>query len=487
VLRGAAGAGAGFAVRLGARLLLLALAGRLYGAALFGAFGIAVSTVEVLVALAGLSTKRTLFVALDEAEEGARPPAHAALDAVLLVGGTGLLLGALTALGAALFTPTGSDVGLALLLLAPMVAGQALLDVIFAATRWAHVVRHEVIGRSLVEPYAAALGALGAFLLGFRSGGLAIGYGLGTLAALAYGAWALKRTLGRIDLGHYRPDPRTLRGLLVSAQANTGVEFLKALYGRLDIYLVGLFLGTTAAGVYNAARQFRTPIRQLRTSFDSMLTPITATTLRQKGPKAAGEALISAARLLLLLQIPVLLALAALGGPVLGLFGPGLEAGAAALVILAAAEVLNGALGVSDLLFVYCRPRLGLLVTAVGMAVGGLLGLVLIPALGLAGAAGAVLGGYGVHTLLRMLVLRRSLGAPAADASLAVVLGAGCAGLAAVLAVQAVTAGLAWDAAAMGAGLVVFAGLVGAWAAATGAKLGLAGFIARSRAQADGA
>ena len=56
MLRGAAGAGLGFAIRLGARVLLLALAGRLYGASLFGAFGIAVSTVEVLVAIAGLST-----------------------------------------------------------------------------------------------------------------------------------------------------------------------------------------------------------------------------------------------------------------------------------------------------------------------------------------------------------------------------------------------------------------------------------------------
>lgn len=481
MLRGAAGAGLGFAIRLGARVLLLALAGRLYGASLFGAFGIAVSTVEVLVAIAGLSTKRTLFVALDEAAEGPRPAVHAALDAVLLVGGVGLLLGGLTALGVLLFAPARSDTAHALLLLAPMVAGQALLDVIFAATRWAHVVRHEVVGRSLVEPYGAALGSVVAFLLGWKAGGLAIGYGLGTLAALAYGVWALSRTLGRFDLHRYRPDPKTLRGLLVSAQANTGVEFLKALYGRLDIYLVGLFLGTTAAGVYNAARQFRTPIRQLRTSFDSMLTPITATTLRVKGPAEAGEALISAARLLLLLQVPVLLALAALGGPVLALFGPGLEKGAAALVILAVAEALNGALGVSDLLFVYCRPRLGLLVTAVGMAAGGVLGVLLIPPFGLAGAAASVLGGYVVHAGLRLVVLSRSLGAPSMDASLWAVLGAGTLGLAAVLAVQALTEGLAWEAAAMAAGLLVFAAAVWAWTAATGAKLGLAGFIARGK------
>lgn len=475
------GAGVGFAVRLGARVLLLALAGRLYGAALFGAFGIAVSTVEVLTAIAGLSTKRTLFVVLDEAEEsGSRPPAHAAMDAVLLVGGTGLALGLLTALAVAVFAPAASDTRTALILLAPMVAGQALLDVVFAATRWAHVVRHEVIGRSLVEPYGAALGSVAAFLIGWKQGGLAIGYGLGTLAALAYGAWALRRTLGSLKLTRYRPDPHTMRELLRTAQANTGVEFLKALYGRLDIYLVGLFLGTTAAGVYNAARQFRTPIRQLRQSFDSMLTPITATTLRLKGAPAAGEALISAARLLLILQIPVLLALAALGAPILALFGPGLAAGALAMVILAAAEALNGALSVSDLLFVYCRPRLGLLVTAVGMVAGGVLGAALIPTWGLAGAAAAVLGGYGVHTVLRTLVLRRTLQAPSFDASLAAVLGAGVLGLVAVAAVQR-SGGLAWDLAALAAGLAVFAAGVWAWTAATGTKLGLAGFIARGK------
>jgi O-antigen/teichoic acid export membrane protein len=486
VLRGAAGTALGFVVRLGARVVLLLLAGRLYGAALFGAFGLAGSTVEILVALAGLSTKRTLFLALDGAEEQHRRAVHVTLDATVLVGGVGLALGATLALGLSAFHVGHRDVGVALLVLAPAIAGQALLDVIFAATRWAHVVRHEVIGRSLLEPYGAALGAVAAYALGWRNIGLAVGYDLGTLIALGYGLFALRRVLGPLRLGDYRPSRKGFVELLRTAQANTAVEVLKALYGRLDIYLVGLFLGEAPAGIYNAARQFRTPIRQLRQSFDSMLAPVTASTLRDRGAAATGDALISAARLLLLLQFPVLMAIAALGAPLLHLFGPSLAAGYSALLILAIAESVNGALSVGDLLFMYRRPKLGFVVTAVGMAAGAGLGMLLIPRFGVAGAAASVLGGYALNALLRIVVLRASLGARTVDASIAAVFVAGGVGLGVVVALLplAPPGWPAWGVVTLVLGLAAYAVALFAWRSVSKTPLGLAGFTIRRPASA---
>ena len=37
---------------------------------------------------------------------------------------------------------------------APMILGQALLDLLLAATRWTHRMRHQVWARSIIEPYA---------------------------------------------------------------------------------------------------------------------------------------------------------------------------------------------------------------------------------------------------------------------------------------------------------------------------------------------
>ena len=74
ILRGGGSAALGFVIRFGARLLFVIVAGRLFGAALFGAFSIAVAVVELAVTLGGAGMKRQLFKLLDEEKgEGRRP------------------------------------------------------------------------------------------------------------------------------------------------------------------------------------------------------------------------------------------------------------------------------------------------------------------------------------------------------------------------------------------------------------------------------
>ena len=74
----------------------------------------------------------------------------------------------------------------ALFLLAPMILGQALLDLLLAATRWTHKMRHQVWARSIIEPYAGVAAIVLAWAAGCRETGLILGYWAGTLAALAY-------------------------------------------------------------------------------------------------------------------------------------------------------------------------------------------------------------------------------------------------------------------------------------------------------------
>ena len=69
-----------------------------------------------------------------------------------------------------------------------MIAGQALLDMFLAATRWTQTIRYEVVSRSIIEPYAAIVAASAAWcarLRRDRAAGHLLG---GTLAALAYAA-----------------------------------------------------------------------------------------------------------------------------------------------------------------------------------------------------------------------------------------------------------------------------------------------------------
>lgn len=473
IVRGATASAGGLVVRLGARLLFLVVAGQLYGAALFGAFALAVAAVELGVALAGMGMKRLVFQHLDE--RGERREAWVLADAALLVVAAGAALAAALALALAVLPETwlSPNTARALAILAPLIAAQALLDLLLAATRWKHLIRYEVAGRSLVEPWAALAGAAGAWYAGFEASGLLIGYWLGTLAALAYAAAGVRRAFRLGELRGWRPRRRRASAMLRGAAATCAADGLSGLLLRLDLYLVGILLGERSAGIYGMARQLALPIRQARQSFDGLLTPMVARTLRAGGPDAACRAVASASRLILAIQLPMVIAMVAVGAPLLHWLGPEFAAGWAAALLLGCAETVQGAFGITELLFVYRRPRLGLGIMAATLVVALGLTFFLTTGWGLTGAAAAVLLTYALRTWLRRLALRRSLGVGVRlNHSLGPLL-AGAAGAGAAW----LGLGAGWPVAAA-AGLGVYAALLLAWLRLSGERLALEHFSA---------
>lgn len=481
IMRGTGSLALGFLVRLGARLLFVLIAGRLFGAALFGAFILAVAIVELAVTIGNVGTKKMLFQFLDE--RGERPPGHVVLDAALLVTLVSLALAAAIA-AAALLLPRqalSANTASAMALLAPAVAGQALLDLFSAATRWRHLIRYEMIGRSIVEPYAGVAGTVAAWLLGFTAEGLLIGYWAGTLTALLYVALGARRAIGGFGIASWRTGRSRLAAMLRGTWANTASDFLSGFYARMDLYLVGLLLGEGAAGIYGMARQVRTPIRQVRQSFDGLLTPIVARTLSAAGTVGTGAALASAARLILVIQLPLLILLGALGAPFLAWIGPTFAAGYWALLCLAAAEAIQGAFGLGEFIFVYRRPRLGLWVTATSIAVGVVAGLVLIPIWGVTGAGISVLLSFALRALHRRRLLAKQFGVrPPATHSAGPVAAALAGAAISLLVVEAAAPSLMLYIAAGICGLAVYGGLVLLWMKLSGERIRIAGFVADS-------
>ena len=473
IVRGAGASAGGLVVRLGARLLFLIVAAQLYGAALFGAFALAVAAIELAVAIGGLGMKRLLFQHLDE--HGARPAAHVLADAAASVAASSALLAGAVMAAVAVVPASlvSANSAAALFWLAPMIAGQALLDLLLAATRWKHLIRYEIAGRSFVEPYAAVAGAAGAWYLGFDQSGLLIGYWCGTLAALAFALAGVGRAFAFADLASWRPRRRRMAGMMRHAAANTAADGLSGLLVRLDLYLVGILLGERAAGIYGMARQLALPIRQVRQSFDALLTPLVAKTLKARGAAVAARAVASAARLILALQLPMVIGMIAVGYPLLRWLGPEFAAGWVAAVLLAAAETVQGAFGIGELLFVYRRPRLGLVIMAASIALGLTAGFAFTSIWGLTGAAGAVLLTYAARAWARRAALKLSLGAGVPVRHAFGPAFAGAAGAAAALAL--LPAG--WPLAAAG-GLAAYLALLFGWLRLSGERLALDHFQA---------
>lgn len=481
VMRGALATGGGFALRLGARLGFLFLAGRLFGAAAFGAYALGVAAVESAVGLAGLSLKKVLFQLLDD-NAGQRPDAHVVLDACTLVllasagVAAAIMAGACVAAGG---LPMHGPYA-ALFWLAPMVAGQTLADVLLAAGRWKHLIRYEVVGRSLIEPYTQVAAVLAMWAAGWSPMALIAAYWAGNLTLGAYALAGVRRGFGSLDLHSYRPHPRRLLGVARGLLPNTATELLGGLYTRLDLYLVGALMGPRAAGIYAMAQQVRTPVKQVRQSFDGLLIPLVARTITEKGATAAGRSLTSAARLLLAIQIPILLTLIAFGEPLLGLFGPGFGTGHTALALLATAEVIAASLGLGDLLLVYLAPHAGLAMAALAFAIGLAAVAVMTPLYGIAGAAGAMLLATAIQALVRRRSLSRRFAHRAPLAFAAAPLAAGLAASIVMLVVRGPSdpSFEARDAWALAAGLLTYAAVLAGWLRASGERLRITGLAA---------
>jgi O-antigen/teichoic acid export membrane protein len=351
-----------------------------------------------------------LFKWLDAgAKHGSRPAGYALIDALLLVSlASGLAAGVIAITAAA--APVGSmgeSTRLAILYLLPAVVLQALLEVFLAATRWMEGMRYDVVAKSLIQALVsiAAIGVL--YVLGWRAVGLAWSYIVGTGAALAYASIATRTRLGGLALRSYRPRPRLLWRRLKGALPTTGSDLIDALYTRVDIYAVGILLGAHAAGIYGLARQISMPIRQVRQAFDGMLVPLVSHTLTHGSIEQAGRALARSSRLVLVLQLPVILLLWAFGRPLLALVGDGFVGGYAAMLCLAAAEMVQSACGVGELLLVYARPGLMALLSAAFVALGAGVAILLEPLLRPTGIGLSVLVSYSTRALCRRAMLQR--------------------------------------------------------------------------------
>ena len=475
ILRGGLANAGGFLIRFGARFGFLFIGARLFGAEALGAYVIALAMVELGVMVGGLGARWLVFQWIDEREPG-RPPLHAIADAALLVSvGAAIIAAGVAAaawlLPASLLAP---GTALALLLLAPAIWLQALVELSLAATRWTEAVRYDVIGKSVIQPWVGIFAAFAAWLAGWEQAGLPFSYLAASIAALGYSLWGLSRCFSLSDAAGWHPSGERLAAMARHGTPTMLAEASDGLAGRFDLWLVGALLGEAPAGIYGLAKQIAIVVRQVRQSVDGLLVPLVARTVARAGEAAAGAAVATAARFVLVIPSPVLIVFAAVGAPLLAEFGEPFRAGATALLLLGLAEAVQSAFGMGDLIFAYRRPRAGLAVTLAALALAAILAPFLIERLGISGAAGAILAGQMLRAIARRLLLRRRFGVAVPLAPTAVLLAITAGGVALAQALHF------WPGIALLAGLATFGVLVSAWHRMSGTPLLPHGFVDES-------
>lgn len=228
------------------------------------------------------------------------------------------------------------------------------------------------------------------------------------LAGIAIVQWRAVSRLMTVPARIGRPEPR--RWLRVSMPLLAS-SLLFTLLERADLVLVGLLLGPQHAGVYGAAARTALLASFGVTAITTLATPRIAT-LHASGRRDELQAFARrVGRWTFWPALAAALALALFGGSVLSVFGPGFRDGWACLALLAAAQTVPAAAGLAPhLLNMTGHEVAGAAVMAVAVVVSLGLGLVLIPRIGITGAAIATSASMVTRAVGHALLVRHRLG-----------------------------------------------------------------------------
>jgi len=233
-------------------------------------------------------------------------------------------------------------------------------------------------------------------------------YVLGTLASLVMTGSVLSRSVPRASAASdSQVGARCLRLGLSLLLANAS---LAAMYA-VDTLLLGVLTDTTTAGYYSVASRIAVFVLFVMNAAQTFAAPMLASA-------AAGGVradVLGVVRTLNVMSIaagvPIGLGLLIGAEPLLGVFGPDFREASGALRILAVSQMLNVLTGPTGLTLSMTgneRPLVVLLIC--GLALQIALNLVLIPPLGLAGAAMAALVAHMVWNIAGVVVVRVRLG-----------------------------------------------------------------------------
>jgi O-antigen/teichoic acid export membrane protein len=335
-----------------------------------------------------------------------RPLLRVALWPVLLASaGVGALL-AVTApvLAEGLGGGGEGELVTALRVLAVFLPVAAVYDAVTAATRGYQDMTPTVLVERVGRPLAQLVLVAGALLVG-STALLVPAWSVPYLAALLAAGWSLRRLHGAHTAQHRAgpaPPAREVAGpfwrytapRILANVAQIGLQ-------RLDIVLVGALRGPTEAAVYAAATRFLV-VGQLGSQAVSLAVQPTLAALLATRDIAATRTLYQLSTAWLVgLTWPLYLLSAVLAPQLVTLFGPGYDAGAGVIVVLAAAMLLATGCGMVDMLLTMAGKtswNLGNVLLALAVNVG--LNLLLIPEHGVMGAAAAWAVAIALNNLL---------------------------------------------------------------------------------------
>jgi O-antigen/teichoic acid export membrane protein len=259
-----------------------------------------------------------------------------------------------------------------------------------------------VLGVALLPEAAGGSGALGA-----RSAMLCTVGACGF--TLVFSTLALRRVApSQAFRGPARHDSRVWRR--VSFQL-TFYSTTMLVIGQIDVVVAGALLGPEAAGGYATASRISKFVPFGLTAANLALAPLAARLFHAGKTRELQRVVVWAAVAILVTTLPLGVAAIVFRESLLGLFGTEFLAAGNALAVLAIGRMANALCGPTGTLLTMSGNQRDAAVVAVGSGLlDGLLLIVLVPALGMLGAAVATTATITAWNLAQLVLVRRRTG-----------------------------------------------------------------------------
>ena len=262
-------------------------------------------------------------------------------------------------------------------------------------------IKYQVYIQKFYQPAVKLITLIILFLIGMKLGGILIASIISILAGFSFSFFYMIK----IFPVHKRfPAPVYEKKELITFSLSLS---LTQLMGVLTFYIDSLMLGhfktSVEVGVYSAVGRVAILVLLPLTSFNSIFAPMISE-LYGKGELSKLEDLFkTTTKWIFILSFPVFLLFILLSEPIMGIFGQGFTAGAAALIILGTGELINAGVGsVGYMLMMTGRAKVVLFNSLVFLSLNVILNYLLIPKYSIIGAAIATGSSIAFVNILRL-------------------------------------------------------------------------------------
>jgi O-antigen/teichoic acid export membrane protein len=303
--------------------------------------------------------------------------------------------------------------GASIMLLA--LPGITLARISTAASRAVLAMRNEFYSRGLVETWVTTAVFVAAIALGLRGMAPSLAVVVGATAGGLVAGLLARRALARVP-GDQPANRRSTWSAVRFSAPIAGSGLLTVLMLNIDVLILGAYVGRVpgvtveAFGAFCAAAEIAGGMRKVRQIFDPIFAPVAATRAAMPDAGALRHTVESPGRWVLAAQLPLVGVLVLASGTVMSIYGSSFREGALWLALLAVAHGSNSFAGLVETLMMVKRPSLNLANAIVTVALQAIVSVILIPRIGVTGAALAMCIGFAAQGVIRFAEVRHVFG-----------------------------------------------------------------------------